>query len=227
MSPIDSKILTGQTESHLALSPLFNLKLHQQVITPLAELAAAAKKNGFELAVASAFRGFEAQLNIWNKKAKGEKALLDDSGKPLDFKSLSEEQIIFAILRWSALPGASRHHWGTDLDVFDKKALPKDYEIQLIPSEVAEDGMFAPFHEWLDENLMDFGFFRPYSEDMGGVSPERWHISYADVAEKYLHAYSEDLCRQTVEASSLNRKGAVLANLPRIYRSYITNITPP
>ena len=32
-----------------------------------------------------------------------------------------------AILLWSALPGASRHHWGTDFDVFDRAAVPPDY----------------------------------------------------------------------------------------------------
>ena len=37
------------------------------------------------------------------------------------------------ILEWSALPGASRHHWGSEFDVFDLAALPEGYRVQLLP----------------------------------------------------------------------------------------------
>ncbi|NIM47861.1 MAG: D-alanyl-D-alanine carboxypeptidase family protein, partial [Gemmatimonadales bacterium] len=85
-------------------------------------------------------------------------------------------------LRWSALPGASRHHWGTDLDVYDLAARPEGYEVELIPEEVDAGGMFGPLHEWLDGRIAAdaaFGFFRPYERDRQGVAPERWHLSYA------------------------------------------------
>ncbi len=38
--------------------------------------------------------------------------------------SSAEAERVAAILVWSALPGASRHHWGTDCDVIDAAALP-------------------------------------------------------------------------------------------------------
>ncbi|MBC7428790.1 MAG: D-alanyl-D-alanine carboxypeptidase family protein [Bacteriovorax sp.] len=60
--------------------------------------------------IASAFRGFDAQLSIWNAKAKGLRTLFDDQGNALDYKTLSSVEIVYAILRWSALPGASRQH---------------------------------------------------------------------------------------------------------------------
>ena len=99
--------------------------------------------------------------------------------------SLSAEQQLHAILRFSAIPGTSRHHWGTDLDVFDAAALPQDYQLQLSPQEVAPGGMFDPLHCWLDQRMAAgevHGFFRPYGQDRGGVAPERWHLSYAPMA---------------------------------------------
>ena len=38
-------------------------------------------------------------------------------------------------MRWSAIPGSSRHHWGTDLDVYDAAAVTPDYQVQLTPQE--------------------------------------------------------------------------------------------
>jgi len=45
-----------------------------------------------------------------------------------------------AILHWSALPGASRHHWGTEIDVIDRAALADGRKAQLIPAEYGADG---------------------------------------------------------------------------------------
>ena len=50
---------------------------------------------------------------------------------------------IEAILPWSALPGASRHHWGTDVDLIDRKATPPGYRVQLTPEEFEPGGPFA------------------------------------------------------------------------------------
>ena len=36
---------------------------------------------------------------------------------------LAPDALIETILLWSALPGGSRHHWGTDVDVFDAAAV--------------------------------------------------------------------------------------------------------
>ncbi|MCB9651596.1 MAG: M15 family metallopeptidase [Deltaproteobacteria bacterium] len=74
-----------------------------------------------------------------------------------------------AILNWSALPGGSRHHWGTEMDVVDLAAVPPDYRVRLLPDEVAPGGPFHPLHQWLDENLERFGFFRPYARLQGGM----------------------------------------------------------
>ena len=97
-----------------------------------------------------------------------------------------------AILWWSALPGASRHHWGTDFDVMDARAMPAGYKLQVVPAEYLAGGPFHRLTTWLDAHMHAFGFFRPYTTDRGGVSPEPWHLSYAPVAQRAQAALSVD-----------------------------------
>ncbi|MEM8943374.1 MAG: M15 family metallopeptidase [Pseudomonadota bacterium] len=143
---------------------------------------------GFDLQIASAHRSFERQLAIWNQKLSGERPVLDDNDCVVSLASMREEDRIDCVLRYSALPGASRHHWGSDIDVFDAAAVPPGYRIQLSQQEVAMDGPFAQLHAWLDERIItreSYGFYRPYDSDRDGVAPERWHLSYAPVAAHF------------------------------------------
>lgn len=162
-------------------------RLLPEVADAFARLQQRAAVAGFELQVASSYRDFHRQLSIWNGKARGERAVHDDAGAAVDMAALPAEQQALAILRFSALPGTSRHHWGTDLDVYDAAAVPADYQVGLTPQEVAPGGVFDAFHCWLDERIAadeSDGFFRPYNEDRGGVAAERWHLSYAPLAQR-------------------------------------------
>ena len=116
----------------------------------------------------SSFRDFDRQLQIWNAKFSGARALLDAAGRPLDATALSPAARIDAILLWSALPGASRHHWGTDVDLIDRAATPAGYRVQLTPAEFAAGGPFARLHDWLEAHAARFGFFRPFRGDAFG-----------------------------------------------------------
>ena len=180
----DQAFLTGRDESRL-VKLIDGHRLLPQVAAAFNDLKADASAAGFNLAVASSFRSFERQCAIWNGKAQGQRAVHDDSGVILQRSELSEEQWLHAILRFSALPGTSRHHWGSDLDVYDAAAVAGDYQVQLTPQEVAPGGVFDPLHCWLDERMatnQSHGFYRPYALDRGGVASERWHLSYAPVA---------------------------------------------
>ncbi len=160
-------------------------RLHPQVVAAFERLQVSAATAGFELRAVSCYRSFERQLAIWNAKAKGERAVLDIAGKVLDRNRCNDWEWVQAILRWSALPGASRHHWGSDLDVYDAAAVTADYRVQLISDEVGPGGVFCALHDWLDTQIEGHsaeGFFRPYAFDGGGVAPERWHLSHAPVA---------------------------------------------
>ena len=131
-------------------------------------------------------------------------------------------------MRFSALPGASRHHWGTDLDVFDAAAVSADYQLQLSRAEVAEDGVFAAFHAWLDTRIaagQAFGFRRPYALDTGGVAPERWHLSYAPLAANYLSGLTIDVLEDALRDSGLELLQPVLEQLPELHRRYVLPVS--
>lgn len=219
------EVLTGRTSTHIATLPGEKIGVHRESLDALRGMQAAAQKAGFDLQVVSGFRDFASQLRIWNLKATGQRPLLDAKGKVLEFAKLSQQEIVYAILRWSALPGASRHHWGTDIDVIDRKSVPDGYQVQLIPTEVAPQGMFGKLHAWLDANLEKHGYFRPYAEDLGGVSPERWHLSYAPLAEKFFDAYSLEMLEGAIESAEMALKDVVLDELPKIFERYVTNIS--
>jgi LAS superfamily LD-carboxypeptidase LdcB len=227
---LSSAVLTGQTEAHLcaaADAERLGVRVHREVVEPFRALQAAAREAGFDLRILSGFRSFEDQSSIWNRKVTGRRAVLDSHAVPLDIARLTSEELVFAILRWSALPGASRHHWGTDLDVYDRAAQPDGYEIELIPAEVDPGGMFGPLHAWLDERIAAgtaFGFFRPYDRDRGGVAPERWHLSHGPVADACLRRLTVEVLRDTVATADLQLRDVVLAHLDRIYERYVVNV---
>ena len=107
-----------------------------------------ARAEGFELVAASSYRPYGSQLTIFNAKWRGDRPVLDDADRPLSRESFSDEQWLHRILRFSALPGASRHHWGTDLDVFDPTLLPKGQTLALTPSEYGDSGYFSALTQW-------------------------------------------------------------------------------
>ncbi len=221
----DQRVLTGQTEAHLVPLPDSKFLVHHEVAAPFERLRAKAFRAGFELEAVSTFRGFDAQMRIWNQKATGQRALLDAQGHPLDFGRLTPKQIVFAILQWSALPGASRHHWGTDLDVIDRLSVPPRYQVQLIPAEVDPGGMFSNLHDWLDRHMAEEGFYRPYQTDLGGVKPERWHLSHAPTAQRLFEQHSAAHLRGVLAASGLELKEVVLAELPEIFDRFFLRIS--
>lgn len=221
--------LTGRDESHLVDLPC-GQRLQREAAAAFAALQRDARAAGFDLAAASAFRSFGRQLAIWNGKACGERAVHDDAGRALDMSCLTPTEQVCAILRFSALPGASRHHWGTDLDVFDAAALPAGQQLELSPQEVAPGGIFDALHAWLDARMAAgaaHGFYRPYGRDRGGVAPERWHLSYAPLARACAGQLDAVVLRQCWDAAGepLLLRDEVEAQLPSILRRYVTGVT--
>jgi LAS superfamily LD-carboxypeptidase LdcB len=221
--------LTGQTEEHLCSSSdaeMLGASVHADVVAPFLQLRQEARSAGFEIEIDSGFRAFERQLSIWNRKATGQLAVLDSHARPLDIDLMNERELAFAILRWSALPGASRHHWGTDIDVIDAASLPEGYEVQLVPEEVDPGGMFGPLHDWLDQRIATssaFGFFRPYDQDRNGVAPERWHLSFAPVTKLYEEHLSVDLLGETIRNAEIELRAVLLQDLDEIYERFVVN----
>ena len=159
-------------------------------------LAKRAANEGFDLRAASAFRDYDRQAHIVNEKWLGHRAVGNDAGDVLQREALSDSQWLEAILRFSALPGTSRHHWGTDMDIWDAAAVNNAYRPMLSPAEYGGDGVFANLTAWLDERIAADdaeGFYKPYAIDRGGVAPEAWHISYRPVAMTYQDLVTPDM----------------------------------
>lgn len=226
-SALNSLQVTGRLATHVRDVTDPPCVLHPRTAEALLSMRAEARAAGIDLYVASAYRDFNRQLAIWSGKFNGRRPLLDPSGVPIDHEKLHESALIDAILIWSALPGASRHHWGSDFDVMDAAALQPGERAQMVGPEYAAGGRFERLNGWLDSNMGRFEFFRPYATWQGGVRPEPWHLSYAPVAVPALQVLSVEVLREAIEESDLPGKRAVLARLPELYQRYVLTVDQP
>ncbi|MFM5508609.1 M15 family metallopeptidase [Aeromonas rivipollensis] len=215
--------LLGLDESHLILVGRGPHRLTAATAAAFNDMQVAAAHEGFNLQAASSWRSFERQLAIWNGKWRGERPLLDANNQPLDALQLGETERLHAILHWSALPGTSRHHWGTDLDIYDPDCLPAGTRLALEPWEYEAGGWFADLGEWLGDHMSDFGFFLPYAKPLEaaqGVAYEPWHISFAlESAEQRLDPDALALCLQQAD---IEGKACILSQLDEILARYVT-----
>lgn len=175
----------------------YAITLHKDCIGPLQNLLKEAKIAGFRPRVISAYRSIEHQKRIWNNKLSGKTAVMDFTGNTkLNTTSLTPHELIMSIARWSAFPGFSRHHWGTDFDIVDETYFKSIRDIQLIPKESDGYPICGPnfaFSLWLwnyslnHPDIISFPYYNPginYS-DYFKIGPEPWHISFKQVVEKY------------------------------------------
>ena len=224
---LTTRQLTGLDDSHLVTLPGGH-RLQRAAAEAFEKLQADARRSGFELAIVSGFRSFERQLLIFNQKAAGLRPVHDDAGRAVAMAELAPPDQLRAILRFSALPGTSRHHWGTDLDIYDAAAVGADYQVRLEPEEVAPGGVFDPMHCWLDERIAageSRGFYRPYTEESGGVAPERWHLSYAPLSVSCAGQLDSALLRQCWHCEpggeTLLLRSQIEASLDAILQRYV------
>ena len=215
--------LLGLDESHLILVGRGPHRLTAATAAAFNDMQVAAAYEGFNLQAASSWRSFERQLAIWNGKWRGERPLLDADNQPLDALQLDDMERLHAILRWSAPPGTSRHHWGTDLDIYDPDCLPVGTRLALEPWEYEAGGWFADLGEWLGDHMSDFGFFLPYAKPLDaaqGVAYEPWHISFApESGEQRLDPNALALCLQQAD---IEGKACILSHLDEILARYVT-----
>jgi LAS superfamily LD-carboxypeptidase LdcB len=219
--------LTGRARTHVVPVADPEATLHADVVAPFRSMRRAALREGLDIVPLSSFRDFDRQLTIWNAKYAGTRPVLDAGGEPVDVAVLAPEQRIAAILRWSALPGASRHHWGTDLDLIDRSACGPAYQVRLTPDEYAPGGPFARLAQWLDAHAGRYGFFRPYRGLRSGVQAEPWHFSFAPAAEGALRRLTRGVLAAAVDSAPLLGKEHVLERLDELHARYVAAIDLP
>ncbi len=155
-----------------------------------------ALREGITLTIVSATRNFDRQQQIWERKWQNTQG--NDSTK------------VRQIMRFSSMPGTSRHHWGTDLDFI---SVETDYWTR---------GEGLHIYNWLCANAHKFGFFQPYTADptRTGYAEERWHWSYAPLSKPYLEAYQQKITAEDISGFS----GSYLVDSLNIIESHVFGI---
>jgi len=181
-----------------------------------------AKQCCFKPKIESGYRSFDRQLLIWNEKVSGKRKILDEKGSVVNISELSDLELMKTILLWSALPGTSRHEWGTDIDVIDSAAVPEGYEAELTPEE--SFGVFGNFHKWLDEQIdsgNSFGFRRVFLPGIGRIQPEPWHLSYAPEAREIERNFTAENLAERLRAADILLLPQILDNLDWILENHV------
>ena len=155
-----------------------NLWLRTEAIEAFAEMKQAADEAGISLRIISATRTFKHQKRIWEAKWNGTRKV---EGSDLSRTIPDPAQRARKILEYSSMPGTSRHHWGTDIDI---NSLDPDY---------FETGKGRREYEWLRDNAFEFGFCQTYAqkdnERPNGYEEEKWHWTYQPISSSMLKQY--------------------------------------
>ena len=141
-----------------------------EVLSVFVKMREAAAEDGVNLYIVSGTRTFNDQKAIWERKWNS-------------LISTNKDSIAVAneILKFSSMPGTSRHHWGTDIDLVS------------VDPVYFESGAGERIYKWLILHAHEYGFCQVYSNKVEtgrtGYSMEKWHWSYMPISKKYLEAF--------------------------------------
>jgi LAS superfamily LD-carboxypeptidase LdcB len=220
----NKNLLKGNVRTSIQTSSKSTIGIHQQMNTAFKAMKHSAQKAGIELKIASGFRSFERQLQIWNNKFSGNATIKNANGEVVDISRLSDWQIIEAILLYSALPGASRHHWGCDIDVYAPNLLSVGESLKLEPWEYQQSGPMENLSIWLTHNAAEFGFYLPYDCYRGGIAEEPWHLSFSPLAKQYQATFKQQTLLACLINTEITGKKVIVDNLTEITERYINNV---
>lgn len=155
--------------AHMAYRP--KMFLLDEVYANYLAMYEAAKKDGVNLKIISAARTFEEQTWLWEDKWKKNKV-----------KYPTDTVLSAFIMQYSAMPGTSRHHWGTDVD------------LNSTSDSYFESTEGKKVYAWLVANANQYGFCQTYDTKgiarSSGYKEEKWHWSYFPLAESFLDNYA-------------------------------------
>jgi LAS superfamily LD-carboxypeptidase LdcB len=154
---------------HASKAGLF---LRKDTYESFKKMHAAAALEGIPLIINSATRNFDYQKGIWERKWNGG-TTLSDGTKATDIED--EKERALKILLYSSMPGSSRHHWGTDMD------------LNAFNNEHFSSGEGLRMYQWMQKNAHAYGFCQPYTDKKDGrtgYEEEKWHWSYSPVSKE-------------------------------------------
>ena len=179
------------------------MHLRREARDAFVRMHGAAAADGISLTALSATRTFGHQTSIWNRKWDGAQRM-----------GMAPVERALDILRFSSMPGSSRHHWGTDVDMHSLE--PADFE----------QGEGARTLAWLRTHAGDFGFVEVYTPeaDRPGYQPEAWHWSYAPLSVAFLNALNEASPEEN-RAVFKGFEGAFVADSVDILGRYVNGVS--
>ena len=188
------------------------LYLRQDTYEAFLRMREAAEKDGVNLVIRSATRNLDYQKGIWERKWTGARAI--ENGKDAAQAYPDPKARALKILEYSSMPGASRHHWGTDMD------------LNAFNNKYFETGEGLKIYEWLTAHAADYGFCQPYSpkgeERPYGYNEEKWHWSYLPIAHLLTALAREKLKDEMIQGF----KGAEVATTIGVVEKYVLGINP-
>lgn len=219
VTPYDLNFLTGNFDpsTHEDFTKIAskytskeNIYMHKEAYEAFEKMYEAAKQDGIKLRIISAGRNFEYQRGLWEVKWTGERQLSSGENAAKDYPDPKARAL--KILNYSAMPGTSRHHWGTDIDL---NALNNKY---------FGEGEGLKLYQWLTTHASDYGFCQPYSKKGAqrpeGYNEEKWHWSYLPVAKPLT-----DLAKQQLKNDMIKGfKGAEAATQIDVVKNYVLGI---
>ncbi|MFK5982338.1 MAG: M15 family metallopeptidase [Flavobacteriaceae bacterium] len=158
----------------------YTSKMHKEAKMAFLKMKSEAKKEGINIEVVSAYRSFQKQKEIFERKY-----------RKFTSQGLNPSEAINKIIEYSTIPGTSRHHWGTDIDIIDGN-LPRPKSV-LEEDNFYGNGPYCKLKEWLNIHSEDFGFYEVYTNNPNrkGFKYEPWHFSYAPVSKPMLQEYKK------------------------------------
>jgi LAS superfamily LD-carboxypeptidase LdcB len=178
----------------------YTSKMHRDAKNAFEKMKEDALKDGINIEIVSAYRSFKKQKSIFENKY-----------KKFTNKGLTPIEAINKIIEYSTIPGTSRHHWGTDLDIIDGN-YPRPQSV-LEEENFYGNGPYCKLKEWMNKNSESYGFYEVYSQNpkRKGFKYEPWHFSYAPVSKPMLNAF------QKLDIKNILKEENVLGN------EYFTN----
>ena len=161
--------------------PLFGeqVQLREEAYDAFLKMKKAAYSAGFDIKTISSYRDYYKQEDIWNRKYI----------EYTDLQGMPPLEAVSKIIEYSTIPGTSRHHWGTDIDIVD--GYQKASGDVLLTEKFEEDGPYKFFKQWLDKHANSYGFYLVYTDNYfrKGFKYEPWHYSYAPLSKPMLKQF--------------------------------------
>ena len=142
-------------------------------------------------------------------------------------KTLQSTQDVQKIIQYSTIPGTSRHHWATDIDIIDLNS--KQPKNVLNEVHFHDNGPFCKLKEWMDKHSESFGYYLVYTNKINrqGFKYEPWHYSYEPLSKQYLQQFKKISLEDLIKDEDLIGNEHFTENFIKNYiNNHILDINP-